>query len=179
MIVQILIGLAILVVVFIIIVATRPGSFRVARSASISAPAAVVFAEVNDLHQWEAWNPWGKLDLACKMTYEGPPAGVGASHVWAGNNKVGEGRMTITESRPNELIRFKLEFLKPFKATNTAEFTFQSEGNQTAVTWSMDGKNNFMTKAIGLFMSFDDMCGGQFEKGLADLKTVAEAANRK
>ncbi len=87
--------------------------------------------------------------------------------------------MTIAESRPNELIRFKLEFLKPFKATNTAEFTFKPEGNQTVVSWSMSGKKNFIFKAISLFMDYDKMIGGQFEKGLADMKSVAEAASGK
>ncbi len=176
---NILIGLAVLVVVFIIVVATRPDSFRVTRTATIPAPAAIVFAQVNDLHKWEAWNPWGKLDPACKMTYEGPPTGTGAGYTWAGNKKVGEGRMTITESRPHELIRFNLEFLKPFKATNTADFTFKTEGDQTTVSWSMAGKRNFMFKAVGLFMDCDKMVGNDFEKGLADLKSVTEALNRK
>src|SRR6267154_4355204 len=154
---NILIGLAVLVVVFIIVVATRPADFRVTRTATITAPTEVVFAQVNDLRKWEAWNPWGKLDPACKMTYEGPPSGTGAGYTWAGNNKVGEGRMTITESRPNEVIRLSLEFRKPFKATNTAEFTFKSDGNQTTVSWSMAGKKNFMFKAVGLFMDSDKM----------------------
>src|ERR1039457_3243286 len=178
MIAKILIGLAVIVVVFIIIVATRPADFRVTRTATISAPGAVVFAQVNDLHKWVAWNPWEKLDPACKMTYEGPPAGTGAGYTWAGNNKVGEGHMTITESRPNELIRFDLEFLKPFKTSNITEFTFKSDGNQTSVSWSMSGKKNFMFKAMGLFMDTDKMVGGDFERGLADLKSVAEAASK-
>jgi hypothetical protein len=179
MLINILIILAVIIVVFIIVVATRPADFRVTRSITIPAPAAVVFAQVNDLHKWEAWNPWGKLDPACKMTYEGPQAGTGAGYTWAGNNKIGEGRMTITESRSNELIRFNLEFLKPFKANNTAEFNFTSDGDQTTVSWSMAGKRNFMFKAVGLFMDCDKMVGGDFEKGLADLKSVAEALNRK
>src|SRR6266850_5363974 len=90
---NILIGLAVLVVVFIIVVATRPDSFRVTRSITIPAPAEVVFAQVNDLHKWEAWNPWGKLDPAMKQAYEGAPAGAGAVYTWAGNRQVGEGRM--------------------------------------------------------------------------------------
>ena len=95
---------------------------------------------------------------------------------WAGNEEVGEGSMTITESRPSDLIRIKLEFLKPFEATNTAEFTFKPEGSETAVTWSMEGQNNFIAKAVCLFMNMDQMLGGQFEKGLASMKSVAEAA---
>jgi uncharacterized protein YndB with AHSA1/START domain len=133
---------------------------------------------VNDFHKWEAWNPWGKLDPAMKESYEGAPAGVGAVYTWTGNSQVGEGRMTITESRPNELIRIKMEFLKPFAATSTAEFTFRPEGNRTTVTWTMEGTNNFMAKAVHLVMNMDRMIGGQFEKGLAAMKSVAEAASR-
>jgi uncharacterized protein YndB with AHSA1/START domain len=176
MLTKILIALAVIVVVFAAIVAMQPSEFRVTRTAAISAPPAAVFAQVNDLHKWEAWSPWVKLDPAMKKTYEGAPAGTGAIHAWAGNNQVGEGRMTITESRPNELIRFKLEFLKPFATTNTAEFSFKPEGNQTVVTWSMAGENNFIAKALHLFMNMDKMVGGQFEKGLAQMKSVVEAA---
>ena len=168
--------LALIVVVFVVVVALQPADFRVARSATMSAPAQAVFAQVDDLRNWEAWNPWQKIDPAMKLTFAGPPAGPGASYSWAGNNEVGEGRLTITESRPNDLVLIKLEFLKPFTATNTATFTFKSIGNQTAVTWSMEGRNNFMAKAINLFMNMDRMVGGQFEKGLADMKAVVEAA---
>ncbi len=171
---KILIAVAVIVVVFVIIVALQPSEFRVARSATIAAPAPAVFAQVNDFHKWEAWNPWGKIDPTMKQNYEGAPLGSGAVYTWSGNNEVGEGRMTITESRPSELIRIKLEFFKPFAATNIAEFTFKPKGDQTAVTWSMNGKNNFMAKAIHLFMNMDKMIGGQFEKGLASMKSVVE-----
>ena len=102
---------------FGVIVALQPSEFRVARSTTISAPPPAVFAQVNDFHKWEAWNPWGKIDPAMKQAYEGAPAGTGAIYTWIGNNEVGEGRMTITESRPNDLIRIKLEFFKPFAGT--------------------------------------------------------------
>lgn len=159
----------------VVIVALQPSDFRVTRSTTISAPPPAVFAQVNDFHKWQAWNPWGKIDPAMKQTYEGAPAGTGAIYTWSGNNEVGEGRMTITDSRPNELIRVKLEFFKPFAGTNTADFTFKPEGNQTLVTWSMFGEKNFMAKAIHLVMNMDKMIGGQFEKGLADMKSVVEA----
>jgi len=172
----ILIAFAVIVVGLVIVVAMQPSEFRVARSATMSAPASAVFAQVNDFHKWEAWNPWGKIDPAMKQTYEGAPAGIGAIYTWIGNNKVGQGRMTLTESRPSDLIRIKLEFFKPFAGTNIAEFTFKPAGNQTVVTWSMTGKNNFMAKAIHLFMNMDKMIGGQFETGLAQMKSIVEAA---
>ena len=172
---KILIGIAVILVAFVVIVALQPSDFRIMRSINISAPPATVFAQVNDFHNWEAWSPWAKLDPAAKATFEGPSAGEGAIFRWVGNEEVGEGNMTITESRPTDLIRIKLEFLKPFAATNTAEFTFKPEGNRTVVTWSMFGTNNFIAKAFCLFMNMDEMVGGQFEKGLASMKSVTEA----
>jgi len=171
----ILIALAVIVVVFLLIVAMQPAQYRVARSATVTAPAQAVFAQVNDFHKWEAWNPWGKIDPAMKHSYEGAPAGTGAIYTWVGNNEVGEGRMTIIESRPSDLIRIKMEFFKPFAGNSIAEFTFKPEGNQTVVTWGMTGEKNFMAKAIHLFMNMDKMIGGQFEKGLAQIKTLVEA----
>jgi len=172
MLIKILIGLAALLVVFIVVVAMRPDDFRVTRSATIPAPADLVFAQVNDLHNFQDWSPWAKIDPNCKLTFDGPTAGVGASFAWAGNKDVGEGRMTVIESKPGEFVKFRLEFLKPFKATNTAEFNFKSAGNQTELTWNMYGKNNFISKAVGLFMDCDKMIGPDFEKGLANLRGV-------
>lgn len=175
---KILIALAAIVVIFLVVVATRPADFRVERTATLAAPMPVVFEQVNDLHKWDAWSPWAKLDPAMKSTFSGPPAGTGAAHHWVGNSEVGEGRMTITESRPNELVRMKLEFIEPFAATNTAEFTFKPDGDRTTITWSMSGHNGFMAKAFCMFMDMDKMVGGQFEQGLSNMKSVVEVANR-
>lgn len=163
------------VVLFVIIVAMQPSDFRVARSAKMKAPPSAVFAQVNDYHNWDAWSPWAKLDPNAKVTFEGPTSGTGAKFAWSGNDKVGAGRQTIVESKPDELIRIQIEFEKPFKATNTAEFSFKPEGDQTLVTWSMFGKNNFLGKAVSLFMDCDKMVGSEFEKGLASMKAIVEA----
>jgi|SRR6267142_301942 len=180
MVLKILLGVVVLVVLVVAVVAIlaafQPSEFRIARTATIAAPAATVFAQVNDFHKWEAWSPWAKLDPTARNTFEGAPAGTGAAFAWSGNGKVGEGRMTITESRPGELVRIRLEFVRPFAATNTAEFTFKPEGERTAVTWSMYGHSNFVSRAIFLFVSMDKTLGGEFEKGLASMRSVAEAA---
>jgi hypothetical protein len=172
--IYVLLALAALVVVLVAIVAMQPAEFRIERKATMSAPPADVFAQVNDFHKWVGWSPWEKIDPALTRAYEGAPEGTGAIYSWAGNNKVGEGRMTVTDSRPIEQIRINLEFLKPFKATNTAEFTFKPEGPGTVVTWSMSGRRNFMLKAFSLFMDMDKMVGGDFEKGLANMKALVE-----
>lgn len=171
--VYVLIGI---IIGLVVVISLRPAEFRVVRSATILAPPSEVFAQVNDFHNWEAWSPWAKLDPAAKSTFEGASAGTGAIFSWSGNKKVGEGTMTMTESRPSDLIRIKLEFRRPFQGTNALEFTFKPDGNQTVVAWSMSGRNNFISKAFCLFMNMDKMVGGDFEKGLTNLKAVVEAA---
>ena len=124
----ILIALAVIAIVLIIIVALQPSGYRVARSTKISAPPEAVFAQVNDFQKWAAWNPWGKIDPAMKQNYEGAPAGVGAIYTWAGNNEVGEGRMTITESRPSELIRIQARILQTLRGQQRCGFHLQARG---------------------------------------------------
>lgn len=179
MIIKVLFVIAALIAVLFIVAALQPSDLRIERSIAISAPPAVAFAYVNDLHKWQEMSPYVKLDPMMKQTYTGPIAGPGAAMAWEGNNNVGAGSMTITESRPDELVRMRLDFLKPFAATNTAEFTFKREGDQMIVTWTMSGKKILITKAVGLVMNMDKMIGGQFEEGLANLKSLAEAATKK
>jgi uncharacterized protein YndB with AHSA1/START domain len=173
---RVFIILATIIVILCIVIAMQPADFRVARSATIAAPVGAVFAQVNDLHKWREWSPWAKRDPNAKNSYEGPVAGVGAAFMWSGNSEVGEGKMTIIESRKNEKVVFRLEFEKPFEATSNAEFTFKESAGQTQVTWAMTGKNNFIGKAISLVMNCDKMIGKDFEKGLAQLDAATAAA---
>ena|SRR5688572_13885002 len=167
-------AIAALIAVFLIVVALQPSDFKVERSATMRAPAPAAFAQVNDFQNWRAWSPWEKVDPALKREYQGPKAGPGAVYAWQGNGDVGEGRMTITDSRPGELVRIKLEFFKPFAAVNDTVFSFKPSSEGTAVTWTMSGRNNFLSKAICLFVDMDKMVGGMFEQGLAQMKTVVE-----
>ncbi len=174
----VLIAVAAVITVFLIVVALQPSEFRVARTVVMAAPAGAIFDEVNDFHRWRPWSPYETLDPQMERRYEGPQAGPGASYAWKGNKDVGEGRSTIVESRPNDLVRIKLEFVRPFACTNTVEFTFKPQGDQTAVTWSLAGRNSFLSKAVGLFMNMDKMIGGQFDQGLTQLKSLVEEGPR-
>ena len=173
--IPILFALVFVAILLGVVVAGRPDEFVVARAIRIAAPPERVFPHVNELRNWEAWNPWGQLDPNCRITYDGPPAGVGASYAWSGNNKVGAGRNTITQSEPDALVGLRLEFLKPMTATNSAQFTFEGEGNQTLVTWTMTGKSNLASKVFGVIVNCDRMIGDQFDKGLAQMKARVEA----
>lgn len=102
---KILIALAAIVLIFVVVVAMQPSELHVERTAEIAAPQADVFARVNDFHKWDAWSPWAKLDPAAKVGFEGPPEGQGTVMTWSGNDQVGEGKMTLVESRPGERSR--------------------------------------------------------------------------
>jgi len=168
------IGIAIVVVGLVAFIATRPADFRIQRSAQMNAPADTIFSIINDLHQWGRWSPYDKRDPGMKKNYDGPATGPGASYAWSGNNKVGEGRLTIVESKPGQLVSMKLEFTRPFKCTNQVNFTLTPAENGTLVSWIMDGRNNFMAKAFSMIINMDKMVGGDFETGLANLKAVVE-----
>jgi len=176
---KILLILVVALGLFLAFVASRPDDFKIERSTVVNAPAAAVFPLVNDLHKANDWSPWAEMDAGMKHTYAGPAAGVGASHAWEGNDKVGTGKQTIIESKPNQLVRVKLEFMKPMQATNEADFTLAPEGQGTKVSWAMTGHHSFISKLFSTVFNMDKMVGGDFEKGLAKLKTQAEAAAAK
>ncbi len=175
MLVNVLIGLAVVVVLFVITAMLRSNDLRVSRSMKMAVPAATAFAQVNDLHLMNVWNPWLKLDPQAKQTYEGAMSGVGAIYSWDGNSHVGAGRQTIVETQPNDFVKIRLDFFRPFAGVNDVMFTFVPDGNHTTVTWAMTGKMHFIAKAMGIFFSMEKMCGDSFEKGLAEMKSIVEA----
>ena len=155
------------------VVAMQPNRYTVQREATIAAPAQKVFEKVNNFRAWEEWSPWAKLDPDAQETFEGPESGEGAIFRWSGNSDVGEGHMTIVESIPGEKLRIKLVFLRPMEGECENVFTFTpvSDGS-TRVTWTMTGENNFVGKAMCLFMSMDKVLGAEFEKGLNSLRDI-------
>jgi hypothetical protein len=171
-----LIGIVVvvLIVALVVFIRTRPDRFRVERSALIHAPADVVFSMLNDFHQWGRWSPYEKLDPNVTKRFEGPPSGPGSVYAWSGNSKAGEGRMTILESRPGELVSMRLEFFKPFAATNQGTFKLVASEQGTHVTWSVEGENTLMGKAFSAFLDMDALLGKNFEEGLANLDAAVQ-----
>lgn len=151
----------------------QPEEFRVERSATVAAPASVVFEQVNNLTKWNSWSPWAKIDPNAKQALEGPEAGKGAIMRWDGKG-MGAGSMTIIESQTDDFLQFQMDFTRPIKSTSTVEFSFKPEGEQTVVTWRMYGKNNFINKAVSLIFNCEKITGEQFDKGLANIKAVVE-----
>lgn len=162
------------IAIVLIAAATRPDMMNVSRSATMAATPAAVFEQVNDFHKWEAWSPWVKIDPHAQTSFEGPTSGEGAKFHWAGNNEVGEGSMTITESKSPEHVRIRLDFVKPMAGTSDVLMQIEPQGEQTKLTWSMSGKMSYMAKIMSLFMDCDKMVGDYYEKGLANMKSIVE-----
>lgn len=171
-------AVVIVVAAVLLLAATKPATFKVERATVIAAPSSAIYPNIADFHRWAAWSPWEHLDPQMRKTYSGPPSGVGSSYAWSGNSDAGEGKMTVLESVPNEQVKIRLEFLKPFESTNTTTYALRpvSGNNGTRVVWTMEGPNSFMGKLISVFASMDEMIGKDFEAGLANLKRVSESA---
>ncbi len=169
-----LIALVVVVGGLVVYASTQPDDFRVQRTTLVKAPPERIYPLIADLQAWKAWSPWEKKDPKMMRTFSGPQSGVGAAYAWDGDKNVGAGRMEITEATAPARVVLKLEFLKPFEATNAAAFTLSPGPEGTAVNWAMDGKNNILSKVMCLFMDMDKMVGTDFEAGLASLKALAE-----
>ncbi len=176
---KIVLTIAVVVGLMAALLAAVAAEFRITRSITIDAPAAEVFPHVNDFHKWDAWTPWKKLDPTAKITFEGPSSGPGAVYKWAGNDAVGEGMMTILESKPDELIKIKLQFFTPMDSTGETVFTFKPDGAKTVVTWTRTGEREYKLRAICALLGVDKIVGDQFEEGLTNLKTVVEKKDKK
>ena len=176
---KIVVGLIAIVTGFAMLVFLQPDEMQVTRSIAVAAPAPAVFDQVNTLRNWDGWSPWAKLDPNAKNSFEGPAAGVGAGFAWSGNDKVGEGRMKIVDSRPGERVHFSVDFMRPFEGKSASEFSFKPDGEKTNVTWVTRAHNNFFAKALCLIMNPEKMLGPDMEKGLAQLKTAAEATTKR
>lgn len=166
-----------LIAAFLAMFGWMSNTYTVQRSVTVNAPPGRVYPHIIDFHQWANWSPWDEMDPNMDKTFSGPDAGKGARYAWSGNRKVGKGNMEITDAAEASSVQIALEFLKPFKASNTTVFSLEPADDGTNVTWAMTGQKTFMTRVMGIFRSMDSMVGPDFEKGLIRLKAVAEAAS--
>jgi len=168
--------LIVAILAFTAYIAFLPGQYSVERSAIIAAPPEAVFAHVNSFKKWKDWSPWAKRDPKAKTAYEGPAEGKGSIFKWDGNDDVGKGQMSIVESDPTQKIAIKLDFERPMKGASDVGFKFEQEGDGTKVSWSLEGEQGFVERAIMLVMglNMDEMIGKEYETGLASLKRIVE-----
>lgn len=146
------------------------------RSIVITAPAGRITPLLSDLHRWVEWSPWEGQDPNLQRTYGGEPGAVGSTYAWKGNRKAGAGDMTVTRIAP-DAVDVDLRFTAPFRSTSVAAFRLAEDDQGSAATrvvWTMTSPQNLMAKVMGTFIDMDKLIGGDFEKGLAKLKTAVE-----
>jgi Polyketide cyclase / dehydrase and lipid transport len=175
MITTILIVAGLAIAALLIFAATRPDTFAVQRSARIQAAPERLFSMINDLHQFNIWNPYNRKDPSMQGNYRGPAAGPGAAYDFEGNRQAGKGSIEIVGSEPRK-VTMRLDMQKPMEGHNMVEFRLVPQGDATEVTWAMHGASPFIAKLAGIFMNMDHMIGRDFEAGLANLKVQAERA---
>ncbi|MCZ8182366.1 MAG: SRPBCC family protein [Beijerinckiaceae bacterium] len=169
-----LLALAGAVLALVLIASRKPDTFRIERRIVLDAGPEAIFPYLDSLESWQLWSPWARKDPAMRTTYGPSRAGTGASMGWDGNGKVGKGNMSIVESRPHEAVVYRLEFEKPFRATNRARFTLKPVDGGTELVWTMEGPAPLVSKIMDLLMNMDRMVGRDFEAGLANLRALVE-----
>jgi carbon monoxide dehydrogenase subunit G len=170
----VVVAIVVSIAVVLVIAATRPDTFRVARSTRIKAPPEAIFPLIEDFRNWSAWSPYETRDPAVKRSFGATTKGKGAEYAWEGNRNVGSGRMEITDSSAPSKLALDLHMLTPMKADNAVEFTLAPQGDATDVTWAMDGRVPYFAKIVHMVIDMDRMVGRDFEAGLAKLKAAAE-----
>lgn len=171
---KLVIAVVVILAVIAGLAAMQPDTFTVTRSITIKAPPEKIIPLVNDFRNWQSWSPWEHLDPNMQRTFSGAASGTGAVYAWQGNSDVGKGRMEITGQELPFKVTVKLEFIEPIASTNITDFTLVPKGELTTVNWTMNGPMMYLTKIMSVFTSMDKMIGKDFEKGLAQLKAVAE-----
>ena len=152
---------------------TQPDTFRVQRAMTIEAPPEKLVGILSDLRRGAEWSPYEKKDPAMKKTFSGPASGPGAKLEWDGNGDVGAGTLTVADATPSK-VTLNLAMTRPMNANNIVEYAFAPQGNATNMTWAMHGPMPLISKVMCVFMNLDKMIGTDMERGLKDLKALAE-----
>ncbi len=175
---QVVIGVVFIIALFLIVAAFQPGQFKIERTTLIHAAPQMIFAQIDDFHNWNRWSPWAKVGPQMKVIYSGKPLGIGAIYNWDGMDKVGAGRMEIMTSLPGKRVDIKMDFFRPFKGENLVEFVITPGPtlDTQSLSWAMSGPKPFMSKAMGLIFDLDKLVGDDFERGLQTLKQLCEAS---
>ncbi|MFD0988174.1 SRPBCC family protein [Methyloligella solikamskensis] len=178
MFVKILIGALIVLAVGITAVlayaATKPDSFRYERSTVIAAEPEAIFPYLNDFKLGQKWSPFEDLDPDMERDISEQTSGEGATYVWNGDSNVGEGKLAIVDSVPNERVTLDLDFVRPMAGHSTVDYILQPADGGTKMTWAMYGPQPYLAKLMSVFIDCEKMVTENFEQGFVNLKREVE-----
>ncbi|MEO0572405.1 MAG: SRPBCC family protein [Bacteroidota bacterium] len=166
----VLLFLLVVIIGLAIYAAVQPSSYEITRSRVIEAPTALVYNNVNDYKNWEAWGPWLEEDPNMTFEYGNLTKGEGASYSW--NGKDGPGSQKMVSAIPYESITTELSF--EGMGSSTGYWKFSPSGDGTEVTWGMKADEvPYIFKFFGAISGgYDAMMGPMFERGLERLDSV-------
>jgi hypothetical protein len=170
-------SLAALVAILLVVGLFLPTAVHVERSTTTTASPSTVYGIVNGFGRFNEWSPWFDLDPQTRYTYSGPQSGVGARMEWTSEQAdVGAGSQEIVAVEPDRSVTTRLDFGGQGEALS--KLSIEPEGDGSRLTWSFDTsfEGDFLGRYFGLM--FDHWIGADYEKGLARLKSLAEAAPR-
>lgn len=172
---MLVIAIVAIVALVLIIAIFLPSQVSVERSTVINASDSTVFANLSSYLSRAQWDPWLKLEPSAKFTLSGPETGVGASYAWEGQ-EIGSGTMTIKEIVPMKSVHSELVFLTPQSGTSQVFWYIEPQADGTKVTWMFQSEMGWpIERYFGLMM--DGMLGPDFERGLANLKSMIESGS--
>lgn len=155
-----------------IYVAVQPNSFSFSRTKIIKAPASIIFNKVNDFKNWNEFSPWLEQDSNTSLTYGDTTSGKNAFYSWK-SDVLGEGSMKTISIEKYNYINQIINFIEPFESQSHIDWNFETTAEGTKVTWSMDGKQDFITKIYTTFVSsIESSTAPDFERGLVKLDSV-------
>ena len=169
----IFIGLVSLIVLVVILMFVAPTDFSVERSISINAPKSIIKEQVMYFEKSKDFSPWHNMDPDIKDWMEGDDGTIGAIYFWDGNDEVGEGYQELMSVQENR-VEIDVTFIRPFKSVAHTYFQFEENDNSVEVVWGFHSKFPRPFNVMGLFFNMEDAIGEDYEKGLANLKELAE-----
>lgn len=170
---NIFIGILSIALLLVVVSFLLPSATHVERSIVIGTPAEIIFNQINNLQHWEKWSPWHKIDPQIQFIYEGPESGIGAKSSWSSKERrIGKGSLVITESVPYKYIKTHINFMEKGIASGTYKLEEVAQG--TKLTWSMDSDMGMNPVGKYLSLLMDNMIGPAFERGLNNIKQLAE-----
>lgn len=149
-----------------------PSSYSIEKSITVNAPAESCYDKVADLNNYRDWNPWSEMEPDANKKISGTPKTVGHRYDWEGT-KIGIGCLVIKSLTPFTRVTLELEFIKPWAAKATDDWTFESDGNQTKIIWKNHGPLAYpMARLMGPMINKN--LNKQFEQGLQSIKKLCE-----
>lgn len=161
-----------------IYIAVQPNEFEVTRTRTIKAPISVLYDNVVDLKNWEAWSSWVEADPDMKITLSKQTKGVNGSYSW--EDKDGVGTMKIIETKPNASIKLNMQFAEFPPSKINWNFQSNNDGS-TDAKWTITGKDlPFNFKMFSILMGgMEKQIGPHFERGLEKLDSIVVASMKK